>query len=275
MNEVMDLEKKIGFIGAGNIAYSIVKGLIDQFSNIQENIYISNRTFEKTQVFHEDFGVHPVRSNVDVINKCDIILLTTKPDVYKHVLKEIKEYIREDQIIVSIAAGISIDYIEGFFSQPRKIVRTMTNTSVLVGEGMTALTPNSQVSNEELEDVCQIFKSIGKVDVIKEEHLDVVTSISASSPAYVYMFIEALADGGVLEGMPRKKAYQYAAQAVLGAAKMILETGKHPGELKDMICSPAGVTIEAVYALERNHFRASIIEAMEVCTAKSKKLINK
>ncbi|WP_334293330.1 pyrroline-5-carboxylate reductase [Anaerovirgula multivorans] len=271
----MDLEKKIGFIGAGNIAYSIVKGLIDQFSNIQENIYISNRTFEKAQVFHEDFGVHPERSNVDVIKKCDIILLTTKPDVYKHVLKEIKEYIREDQIIVSIAAGISIDYIEDFFSQPRKIVRTMTNTSVLVGEGMTALTPNSQVSNEELEDVCQIFKSIGKVDVIKEEHLDVVASISASSPAYVYMFIEALADGGVLEGMPRKKAYQYAAQAVLGAAKMILETGKHPGELKDMICSPAGITIEAVYALERNHFRASIIEAMEVCTAKSKKLVNK
>ncbi|SDK01055.1 pyrroline-5-carboxylate reductase [Natronincola ferrireducens] len=269
------MKRKIGIIGAGNIAYSIVKGLVDTFPEIHENIYISNRTFAKAETFKEAFNVQPQTSNIEVVKKCDIILLTVKPNAYKYVLEEIKEFIREDQIIVSIAAGISIKYIEGFYHQPIKIVRTMTNTSVLVGEGMTALAPNQQVTKEELDDVCEIFKSIGKIDVIEEEHLDVVASISASSPAYVYMFIEALADGGVLEGMSRKKAYQYAAQAVLGAAKMVLETQKHPGELKDMICSPAGITIEAVYALERNHFRASIIEAMEACTAKSKELIDK
>lgn len=269
------MNRKIGFIGSGNIAYAIVKGLVDNFPNIHEKIFVSDRSMEKAEVFSKNFGVHKINSNKEVVEACDIILLTVKPDVYHQVLEEIKDFVTENQVIVSVAAGTSIDYIEGFFDKPIKVVRTMTNTSVLVGEGMTALTSNSQVSQEELEEVSQIFKSIGRIDIIKEEQFDVVTAISGSSPAYVYMFIEALADGGVLEGMPREKAYQYAAQAVLGAAKMVLETGKHPGELKDMICSPGGTTIEAVYALERNHFRAAIIEAVEVCAAKSKKLIRR
>ena len=148
----------------------------------------------------------------------------------------------------------------------------MPNTPAFVGEGMTAVTRNAEVNDKELDMVLDIFKSIGKADVIDEKLMDMIPSISGSSPAYVYMFIEALADGAVLQGMARDKAYQYAAQAVLGAAKMVLESGKHPGELKDQVCSPGGTTIEAVYSLEQNHFRGTIIEAMEACTAKSKKL---
>lgn len=275
MNEVMGLEKKIGFIGTGNMANAMVRGLVSNFQDIHKNMYVSDKAIDKSKEMAALYNINLCRDNIAVVEEADIIILAVKPNIYGLVLEEIRDYVTENHILVSIAAGISIDFIQEYFHHPMKIVRTMPNTPAFVGEAMTAVTVNNEVTQEELETVLNIFNSIGKADVIDEKLMDMIPAVSGSSPAYVYMFIEALADGAVLQGMAREKAYQYAAQAVMGAAKMVLESGKHPGELKDQVCSPGGTTIEAVYTLEKNHFRGAIIEAMEACTAKAKKLTGK
>ena len=148
----------------------------------------------------------------------------------------------------------------------------MPNTPAMVGEGITGVCPNELVSEEEIQQVLTLLRSFGRADVVTEPILDIVGSVSGSSPAFVFLFIEALADGAVAEGMPRKQAYEFAAQAVLGSAKMVLETGKHPGELKDMVCSPAGTTIEGINVLEKEGMRSAVMDAVRACIAKTKKL---
>ena len=266
------LERKIGFIGAGNMGTAIIQGIISKFDGINKNIFINDRDLSKTEKISKEFNINQSINNQELVKNVDILILAVKPNVYGKVLEEIKGFINEKHILVSIAAGISIEFIQSFFKDPIKIIRTMPNTPALVGEGMTAVSKNTEINDEELELVLKIFESLGMVDVIEEEMMDIIPAISGSSPAYVYMLIEAMADGGVLQGLPREKAYQYAAQAVLGAAKMVLETGKHPGELKDQVCSPGGTTIEAVYAMEKNHFRATVIEGMEACTMKARRM---
>ncbi len=266
------MNNKVGFIGAGNMTYAIVSGLVNSNSNDTKNIFVSNRTMEKAESLCKEFNISLALTNRDLVEACDIIVLAVKPLVYKEVLDEIKDLITSSHVIVSLAAGIEIKYIEQFFHKPTKIVRTMPNTPVLVGAGMTAITKNDHINKENLDAVINLFESIGIVDIIDENLMDSIPAISGSSPAYVYMFIEALADGGVLHGLSREKAYKYAAQAVLGAAKMVLEKEKHPGELKDMVCSPAGATIEAVYSLEKSNFRGTVIRAMNACTAKVKQM---
>lgn len=266
-------KKKIGWIGGGNMAYAMVSGMLQDDSGIHKNLMVSDPNEEKRLSFQEGFKVQATKSNKAVIEHSDILILAVKPHKCKDVLHEIKAMEKEHLLVVSIAAGVSLGFMQDHLGPQAKIIRTMPNTPVLVKAGMTLLSPNANVKEEELNEVEAIFESIGKVDRIEEKFLDAVAAISASSPAYVYMFIEALGDGGVLKGLPREQSYKIAAQAVLGAAKMILETDKHPGDLKDMVCSPGGMTIEAVYALERNHFRASIIEAVEIATEKSKKLL--
>ena len=162
--------------------------------------------------------------------------------------------------------------LQELFGKPVKIVRTMPNTPALVGEGITGVCKNELVTEEELSYICKIFSGFGKAEVLSEKLMDVVVSVSGSSPAYVFLFIEAMADAAVADGMPRAQAYKFAAQAVYGSAKMVLETGKHPGELKDMVCSPGGTTIEAVRVLEEKGFRSSVIEAMKACVKVAKEL---
>jgi pyrroline-5-carboxylate reductase len=215
------------------------------------------------------FGLLTTTNNNEVASFSDILILAVKPNIYEKVIKEISSTVKQDVLIVTIAAGISIDFVEKSFGRDMKIVRTMPNTPALVGEGMSALSKNSRVTETELKEVISIFESFGKAEVIEEKLMDSIPAISGSSPAYVFMFIEALADGAVLRGMPRDKAYKFAAQTVLGAAKMVLETGEHPGSLKDKVCSPGGTTIEAVYTLEMNNFRGTVISAMESCTKKA------
>ncbi len=267
------MNKNIGFIGAGNMTYAIVNGFVSN-TDINEQIYVSNRTVDKARHLCDKFGVNYKINNIELVKCSDIIVLAVKPSVYEIVLSEIKSYITKDHIIVSLGAGISIKHIEGYFDIPVKVVRMMSNTTVFVGQGMTALSPNKNIDDEEMEIIIKLFDIIGKVDIISENLMNIVTAIGGSSPAFVYMFIEALADGGVLQGFPRDKAYKYAAQAVLGAAKMVLESEKHPGELKDLVCTPAGTTIEALYSLEKSNFRGTIMEAMSTCTAKAKRLAN-
>ena len=198
--------------------------------------------------------------------------MSVKPQFYASVIEEIKDVVREDQIIITIAPGKTLKWLEEQFGRPLKIVRTMPNTPAMVGEGMTAVCANERVTEEELGEVLTMLNAFGKTEVVPEHLIDVVVSTSGSSPAYVFMMIEAMADAAVADGMARPQAYKFAAQAVLGSAKMVLETGRHPGELKDMVCSPGGTTIEAVRVLEAKGFRSALIEAMKACAEVSRNM---
>ena len=203
--------------------------------------------------------------NKEVARFADILFLAVKPQYYEAVISEIRDEVKDNQIIVSMAPGKSLQWLEEAFGKKVKVIRTMPNTPCMVKEGMMGMCPNAQVTGEEVELVKSICEGFSKTEVVTENLMDVVTAVSGSSPAYVFMFIEAMADAAVAGGMPRNQAYKFAAQAVLGSAKMVLETGKHPGELKDMVCSPAGTTIQAVRVLEENGMRSSVIEAMMKC----------
>ncbi|MEY8001106.1 pyrroline-5-carboxylate reductase [Clostridium sp. Mt-5] len=266
------MNKVIGFIGCGNMGGAMIGGIIKASLVTPENIIVGDLNEKKLKKAAERYGVKTTTDNNEVAKNADILILSIKPNSYPAAIKEIKDQVKENVIIVTIAAGKSIKVIEEMFGRKLKVVRVMPNTPALVGEGMAALCPNNKVSKEEIEEVLHIFESFGKGEIVNERLMDVVTSVSGSSPAYVYMFIEAMADAAVLDGMPRSQAYKFAAQAVLGSAKMVLETGRHPGILKDMVCSPGGTTIEAVATLEEKGFRSAVIAAVRSCTKKSREM---
>ncbi len=266
------MSKNIGFIGSGNMAGAMIDGLLSSGITARSNIMASNRTKDKLDKLKAKYDIQIAIDNREVAEFADILILAIKPNKYGAVIKEISGYIKDESIIVSIAAGISIDTISKLFGKKHKIVRTMPNIPAVVGEAITGLCYNEQVKEQELKWVLEIFNSFGIVETLDEELMDVVTAVSASSPALVYMFIEALADGAVLKGLPRDKAYKMVSQAVLGAAKMVLESGNHPGQLKDRVCSSGGTAIEAIYSLEKKGFRGHVIESIERCTEKAAKL---
>ncbi|HYE83299.1 MAG TPA: pyrroline-5-carboxylate reductase [Clostridia bacterium] len=266
------MNKKIGFIGCGNMARAMIAGLLNSKIAEPDSILASNSTPGKLEAASLDYGIGTNSSNRAVARFADILVLSVKPNKYKGVIEEIKNDVKKGAVIVTIAAGIEIRTVEAAFGRELKVVRAMPNIPAVVGEAMTALCRNGQVSEEELKTIYDIFGSFGLVEVLDEELLDVITAVSASSPALVYMFIEALTDGAVLKGLSRDKAYRMVSQAVLGAAKMVLVTGKHPGQLKDSVCSAGGTAIEAVYSLEKKGFRGHVIEAIQRCTEKAEKL---
>ena len=262
--------KIIGFIGGGNMASAIIGGIISSGLADADHVIAADKFEEAVARLKETFGIQASTSNVEISSNADILFLAVKPNMFATVIPEIRDYIKKDALIISIAAGQTIEKIESLFEKEIKLVRTMPNTPALVGASMSALCPNKNVTAEELAIAEQIFNSFGKCEVVSESLMDAVVGVSGSSPAYVYMFIEAMADAAVCDGMPRAQAYKFAAQSVLGAAKMVLETGKHPGELKDAVCSPGGTTIEAVAELEKNGFRDCVISAQRACVQKSK-----
>lgn len=263
---------KIGFIGTGNMGSSIIKGILSSKFEKSENINIFDLDKEKVNNLVKEYGVNAVNSEKELAKNSDIIVLSVKPHIIPVVLKNLSENVKKDAIILTIAAGISISVIENALGEDKKVVRTMPNTPAQVLSGMTAVTFNKNIENSEKEIIFKLLNSFGKSVEIEEKLMHAYTGISGSLPAYVYMFMEALADGGVLCGMPRNKAYEIVAQTVAGSAKMLLETGKHPGQLKDEVCSPAGTTIEAVRVLENGNFRGNVIEAVVACTEKSKEM---
>lgn len=263
---------KLGFIGCGNMASAmmsgiIANGIVETKDIIGADVFASSR--EKAQ---DSLGICVTDSNRQVVEESDIFVLSIKPQFYENVIAEIREVVRENQIVITLAPGKTLAWLEAQFQKPVKIIRTMPNTPAMVLEGMTAACPNVYVTEEELSAVLEILGGFGDVEVVPEKLMDAVVAVSGSSPAYVFMMIEAMADAAVAEGMPRAQAYKFAAKAVLGSAKMVLETGKQPGELKDMVCSPGGTTIEAVKVLEATGFRSSLMEAMEACAEKSRRL---
>ena len=230
---------------------------------------------QKVDKLVKEYGVKRAETENELVEKSNIIILSVKPNIVPIVLKKIKDKLDENTIILSIAAGVSIDFIEKVIGSDKKVVRTMPNTPAQVMEGMTAVSFNSNIEENEKKVIFKLLNSFGKSIEIDEKLMHVYTGISGSLPAYVYVFIEALADGGVLEGMPRDKAYEIIAQAVLGSAKMMLETKKHPGILKDEVTSPGGTTIAALKVLEDGKFRGTVMEAVKACTEKSKEMAQK
>lgn len=266
------MDKVIGFIGAGNMGQAMAGGILSSGIVKAENIIFSDVSQENLKKAYKKYGVKTSNSNILTASMSNFIILSVKPNMYQNVIDEIKDYIKPETVIITIAAGITLEKLKVMFGKNVKTVRTMPNTPAMVGEGMTAVIPNEFVTEEELKEVMDILNSFGKAEIIEEKLIDAVIAVSGSSPAYVYMMIEAMADAGVSGGMSREKAYKFAAQAVLGSAKMVLETGIHPGELKDMVCSPGGTTIEAVATLEEKGFRNAIIKAMKICEEKSKEM---
>ena len=264
--------KRIGFIGAGNMGGAILGGILKSKMIDREYIMASVKSDKSLERVKKDFNIYVTKDSKEVAKNSDIIVVGVKPNTYDEILEEIKNEIDNDKIIVTIAAGKTIESVENIIGNDKKIIRTMPNTPALVGEGMTSISPNENIRDEELSLVKSLFDALGKSEIVDEKLIDAVIGASGSSPAYVFMFIEAMADAAVLSGMKREDAYKFASQSVLGAAKMVLETKKHPGELKDMVCSPGGTTIEAVKVLEENNFRGTVIKAVEACVNKSKEM---
>lgn len=263
---------RVGFIGCGNMGQAMLVGMLESGEVKADEIIVYDKMSAAKEALGTKYGVKLADSNVEVVQGADLIFLAVKPVVYEIVLEEIKEVIQSEQILVSIAPGKTLAWLEDIIGKECKIIRTMPNTPALVKEGMMGVCANSLVTSAEVETVCQLCNGFTKTEIVPENIMDVVTAVSGSSPAYVFMFIEAMADAAVEGGMPRKQAYTFAAQAVLGSAKMVLETEMHPGALKDMVCSPGGTTIQAVRVLEEQGMRAAVMDAMKTCIDKSRNM---
>ncbi len=266
----MDFSYEYGFIGMGNMGYAMLKGLLK--ATDPQKILFSARNKEKMEDVSARTGVEHAIDNCACASACKYLVLAVKPGQLEGVIAEIRDFLKEDQVVVSIAPGISISDLRGF-GIPCRIVRAMPNTPALVGEGMTGVCYDASCFTEqEQQTIAAFFESFGKMVLVEEKLMDTVVCASGSSPAYVYMFIEALADSAVKYGMPRQAAYELVAQTVLGSAKMVLETGEHPGRLKDQVCSPGGTTIAGVAALEEYGMRNALIKATDACYEKCTKI---
>ena len=262
--------KTVGFIGCGNMGGAIMGGITAGGYVDAAHVIASDRNMKQLEKAAESLGICTTTDNREAAEKSDILFLAVKPQFYEDVIKEIRDTVNREKLIITIAPGWSLERLAAAFGKELQIIRTMPNTPALVGEANIVVSPGSFVTEENLQEALTVLGCCGKATIIPENLMDAAVAVSGSSPAYVFMMIEALADAAVADGIPRSQAYTFAAQAVYGSAKMVLETGRHPGELKDMVCSPAGTTIEAVRVLEEKGFRSSIIEAMQACTRKTK-----
>lgn len=259
---------EIGFIGMGNMGYALLKGLLKEFP--AESLVFTAKTDETRRRVYSETQVAYTQSNAECANACKYVVLAVKPQYYPAVLKQIRYTVTPEHVVISLAPGITIDSLKDVLGSDRRIVRAMPNTPALIGEGMTGLAYRAEeFSEDELGMVHKLFGSVGRYADVEERMMSAVVCASGSSPAYVYQFIEALADGAVQFGLPRAQAYTFAAQAVAGAAKMVLETGEHPAALKDKVCSPGGTTIAGVAALEDAGMRGAILKACKACWEKS------
>lgn len=258
----------IGFIGMGNMGKAMLQGALKNFAPT-EMVFTCPTSSHRVSV-EQDTGVTAVDSNAECANMAKYIVLAVKPQMYSKVLKNIENIVRDEHVLISLAPGITSASIKSYLGKDVRVVRAMPNTPALVGQGMTGVSYNTEeFSFEEQDVIAKFFSSFGKFEKVDEKLMDAVVCASGSSPAFVYMMIEALADGAVKQGLPRNQAYAFVAQTVKGAAEMVLMTGKHPGILKDEVCSPGGTTIAGVASLEENGFRNSLIKACDAVYERS------
>ncbi len=263
-------KKIIGCIGAGNMGAAILVRLAGSYDPKYLRAYDIDPS--KTDTLLRDCSIGTEQSPESLAGNSAIIILAVKPDVVATVLESVKKNVSADKLIISIAAGVKISSLEQILGASTKIVRVMPNAPVLVGEGMSVLSPNSRVDNDSLLEAEQLFSKIGRVMVLPEKLLDAVTGLSGSGPAFAFTFIQALADGGVKLGIPRDKALLLAAQTVYGSAKYVLDGVEDPISLRNRVASPGGTTIEGIFTLERSGFAGIVMEAVEKAALKSLKL---
>ena len=267
----MAIDKKLGFIGVGNMGEALVKGLIGSGAARPLEIWVSARRPERVQELVRLYGVRG-GSNAEVAREADIVVLAVKPQILDQVLRGIAQELTHDKLVISVAAGVPIAAIERRLNAPMRIVRSMPNTPATVGAGATAIALGEHATPQDLVVAKAIFDSVGLTVQLEEAQLDAVTGLSGSGPAYIFLIIEALADAGVKVGLSRRSAMQLAAQTVLGSAKLLIETGQHPGLLKDSVTSPGGTAIAGLHTLEAGGLRNVLMNAVEVATRRSKEL---
>ena len=268
--------KKIGFIGGGNMAEAMIKGLLSVSFIEAKNVFVSEPSEAKRDTLHAEYKIKVSADNRELVKKCDIIILAVKPQIVQKVLRDIASLVGRDKLVISIAAGVPIaimnDVLRGGKNKKFSIVRTMPNTPALVQEGVTAIASGEHVRKIDVKIAHRIFEAVGRTVDVEEDQLDAVTGLSGSGPAYIFMLIEALSDAGVKMGLSREVANTLTIQTVLGSAKLARESGKHPGELKDMVTSPAGTTISGLHALEEGSFHTTLMNAVEDATLRSREL---
>jgi len=266
------MKETIGFLGTGNMAEAMIKGLLHARVVEPEQIYGSDPRAERVQELRERFRIHATTSNPDVVRASQIVVLSVKPQILPSVLDEVSSHLQPHVLVISIAAGTPVAAIEQRLPPGTRVVRTMPNTPALVGAGATAIAGGGHATPADLEAAKRIFDAVGKTVVLDEEQLDAVTGLSGSGPAYVFLIIEALSDAGVKMGLSRYNAQALAAQTVLGSAQLLLETNEHPGRLKDMVTSPGGTAIAGIATLEAGGLRTTLINAVEAATRRSREL---
>jgi pyrroline-5-carboxylate reductase len=260
------MKKTLGFIGGGNMAAALVKGLLHAKIVPPASIVVSDVKEDRLAMLHEKHGVRTTTDNLSLVREADVVVLSVKPQVIDKVLAAIGHEVRPAQLIVSIAAGVPVSAMEARLPQGVRVVRTMPNTPATVDAGATAIAAGTHATEEDLELARTLFAAVGRVVTLEESLLDAVTGLSGSGPAYVMLMIEALADGGVKVGLHRDTALLLAAQTVYGSAKLLLDTGEHPGRLKDMVTSPGGTAIAGLHTLESGGLRRTLIDAVEAAT---------
>src|ERR1017187_1927498 len=268
----MATKSNIGFLGAGKMATALAKGFVRAELVVPREIIASDPFDMARKHFAAEIGAKTVVANAEVAKFANVLILATKPDQVSAALAEISGAFTKNHLLISIAAGVTIAKLENVLPADARVIRVMPNTPALVGAGASSFAPGKNASVADAELAKKLLSAVGVALQVKESLLDAVTGLSGSGPAYVYQFIEALSDGGVAAGLPRDIATQLAAQTVLGGAKMVLETGQHPGALKDQVTSPGGTTIEGLHELEKGKLRATVISAVRAATEKSKKL---
>jgi len=269
----MTIDKRIGIIGAGKIGEAIIAGLLSAGRISRDMLSASDEKEERRRIVSEKYGVKCYSDNTELVRNSDVVLIAVRPNQVKGLLDEIRDAVTPNHLIITIAAGVPIAFIAKNLRRRVPIIRAMTNTAVLVREGMTAISGNEEVGEDGMRIAEEIFGALGKVVRVEEEHLNAVTGLSGSGPAYIYMVIEALTEGGVKVGLPREISLLLAAQTTFGAAKMVLETKEHPAKLRDMVTTPGGATIEGILQLEEGKIRIALINAVLKATERSKQLL--
>lgn len=264
---------KIGIIGAGNMAEALLKGMLVAAGPLE--VAVSDLNTRRLDIFRNQYGVEGItKDNRKVVEYADVIILAVKPQIIPDILGEVKDLITPDKLVVSIAAGVTTDTLESLICDGARVVRVMPNTPALVMMGSSGICKGKHATTEDIELVQTMMDTVGVSVVVGEDRMDAITGLSGSGPAYVYTFIDALADAGVNMGLTRVNATMLAAQTVMGAAKMVLETGTHPMQLKDNVTTPAGTTICALHELDRGGFKSTVMNAVEAATLKAAKLGN-
>ncbi|QRN93756.1 pyrroline-5-carboxylate reductase [Archangium violaceum] len=266
------LEQTIAFLGAGNMAEALIKGLLRSGTARPESIIATGRRGDRIEELQRTYGVRTTLDNVAAVREADVVVLSVKPQVLDKVLVQVAPAVDPHKLVISVAAGVPIAVMERRLGAGARIIRTMPNTPSLVGAGACALARGEHASDEDLAVATRIFQAVGITTVVDENLLDAVTGLSGSGPAYIFLIIEALSDAGVKVGLPRYTAQKLAAQTVLGSAQLLIETGIHPGQLKDQVTSPGGTAIAGLHTLEAGGLRTTLINAVEAATRRAKEL---